>query len=195
MQNCFFLESQSDDNCLDGFIDYNLLQQKASQIKIPNGYGDLSNNTLSSDYYLLPNHEFICPSTISGFLLGVEVRNDSSRDQFPSVSLYSRDPGQGNERYSPVSDSNRTISVGANVFRSSGVYEYHLSSNLQFSENYILGVYQPPLDQSAVQLYYITESGSRLCRCTVRNSVRIRQDCVCQEDRSILLLPITGEPM
>ena len=172
-----------------------MLQQKASQIGIPNGYGDLSNNILTSDYYLLPTHKFTCSGTISGFLLGVEVRNDSSRDQFPSVSLYSPDPGRGNEKYSPVDGSNRIISVGANMFSSSGVYEYHLSSILSFSVNNILGVYQPPLDQSAVQLYYKTESGSRLCRCTLSNPVRIKQDCVCQEDRSLLLLPITGEPI
>ena len=103
--------SQSNDDCLDGFIDYNLLQRKASQIGIPNGYGDLSNNTLSSggECYLLP---FTCSAgTIPGFLLGVEVRNDSSMDKFPSVSLYSR---QGeSDNYSPVdADSNRTISVG-----------------------------------------------------------------------------------
>ena len=179
-------------------MDYDLLQQKASQIGIPNGYSDLSNNTLTSGYYLLPTHEFICSSgTISGFLLGVEVRNDSSRDQFPSVSLYSPEPGK--EKYSPVIGSNKAISFGANMFSSSGVYEYHLLSNLNFSRDDILGVYQPPLDQSAVQLYYKTESGSRLCHCTVSNpdteQVMIKQDCVCQEDRSLLLLPITGEPI
>ena len=193
MLNCFFFsESQSNDDCLDGFIDYNLLQQKASQIGVPNGYGDLSNKTLTSDYYILPTHKFTCPGTISGFLLGVEVRNDLSRDQFPSISLYSK--YGGNNNYSPVDGSNRTISFGANMFSSSGVYEYNLSSNLQFSKDDILCVYQPPLDQSAVQLYYITENGSRLCRFTMSYKVMINQD-ECQEDRSLLLLPITSEPI
>ena len=141
--------------------------------------------------YLSP---FTCSGTISGFLLGVEARNDSSRDKFPSVSLYDRKGGSSN--YSPVdADSNRTISVGANVFSSSGVYEYHLSSNLQFSNKDILCVYQPPLDQSAVQLYYSTESGSRLCPFTEGNNGQIMIDQnECQQDRSLLLLPITGKP-
>ena len=146
--------------------------------------------------YLLP---FTCsPGTISGFLLGVEVRNDSSRDQFPSVSLYSRNTGKGNNRYSLVSGSNRTISVGANMFSSRGVYEYRLSSHLNFSVNNVLCVYQPPLDQSAVQLYYSTENGNRLCPFTVvsnpQDTISINQN-ECQEDRSLLLLPITSEPI
>ena len=125
--------------------------------------------------------------------MGVEIRNDSSRDQFPCISLYSPDPG--NDKYSPVIGSNRTISFGANMFSSSGVYEYNLSSNLNFSKDDILGVYQPPLDQSAVQLYYITESGSKFCPFTKSNkNITINQN-ECQEDRSLLLLPITGEPI
>ena len=146
--------------------------------------------TSGNECYLSP---FTCTGTISGFLLGVEVRNDSSRDKFPGVSLYSQKGGSKN--YSPVGGSDRTISVGPNVFSSSGVYEYRLSSNLSFNEDNILCVYQPPLDQSAVQLYYSTENGNRLCRCTVSNQVMIDKDCDCQEDRSLLLLPITSEPI
>ena len=79
------------------------------------------------------------------------------------------------------------------MFSFSGVYECHLSSTLNFSKDNVLCVYQPPLDQSAVKLYYSTESGSRLCRFTENNKkITINQN-ECQEDRSLLLLPITGE--
>ena len=148
---------------------------------------------MTSDYYLLPNHKFTCPAgTISGFLLGVEVRNDSSRDQFPSVSLYS----PKKKKYSYLEYSNRTISLGANEFSSNGVYEYHLSSNLiyNFNEDYILGVYQPPFDQSAVQLYYDTESGSKLCP-VARNAEVMINNKDCQKNRRLLLHPITSKPI
>ena len=76
---------------------------------------------------------------------------------FPNVTLYSLVSGS---TYSRVLGSSRMIQIEANVFSSSGVYEYQLSNHLNFSENDVLGIYQPPSEQSVVELFYQPRSGN-----------------------------------
>ena len=141
-------------------MDYDLLEQKASQIGTANGAAtdDLSSKTLSMNtetYYLMPSLKFSCSGTISGFLLGVNVKIGQNRDMFPNVTLYSLVSETKQEStYSRVPGSSRMIQIEANVFSSSGVYEYQLSNHLDFSENDVLGIYQPPKDRSVVELFY-----------------------------------------
>ena len=135
-------------------MDYDLLEQKASQIGTANGAATLSSNTLSMNtetYYVMPSLKFLCSGTISGFLLGVNVKIGQNGDMFPNVTLYSLVSGS---TYSRVLGSSRMIQIEANVFSSSGVYEYQLSNHLNFSENDVLGIYQPPSEQSVVELFY-----------------------------------------
>ena len=141
-------------------MDYDLLEQKASQIGTANGAATLSSNTLSMNtetYYVMPSLKFSCSGTISGFLLGVNVKIGQNRDMFPNVTLYSLVSGS---TYSRVLGSSRMIQIEANVFSSSGVYEYQLSNHLNFSENDVLGIYQPPSEQSVVELFYQPRSGN-----------------------------------
>ena len=139
-------------------MDYDLLEQKASQIGTANGAATLSSNTLSMNtetYYVMPSLKFSCSGTISGFLLGVNVKIGQNRDMFPNVTLYSLVSETNQEStYSRVLGSSRMIQLEANVFSSNGVYEYQLSNHLNFSKDDVLGIYQPPSEQSVVELFY-----------------------------------------
>ena len=176
-------------------MDYQLLQQKASQIEMPN-LATLSSNTLSSDtYYVMPGLKFECgPGTISGFLLGIDIRIGPNRNMFPKVSLYRNDMGN---QYSRVPGSTRTIYLEASNFSLSGVYEYGLSDHISFSMGDVLGIYQPNLDQSVVQFYYQNyESNDHNLHIVPGNdSVTIRNNPGNIEiDKRVLIHPITGEP-
>ena len=182
-------------------MDYDLLEQKASQIGTANGAAtdDLSNNTLSMNnetYYVMPSLKFSCSGTISGFLLGVNVKIGQNRDMFPNVTLYS--PGKGN-RYSRVLGSCRMIQLEENVFSSSGVYEYQLSNHLNFSKDDFLGIYQPPTNRSVVELFYqprpdnenddiyiVSDESEVTFKTLVYDSSRL-------ENRTVLLHPITSK--
>ena len=191
-------------DCTEGFMDYDLLEQKASQIETANEAATLSSNTLSMNierYYVMPSLKFSCSGTISGFRLGVNVKIASeNRDMFPNVTLYSIESSMGQKiTYSRVLGSSRMIQIEANVFSSSGVYEYQLSNHLNFNKDDVLGIYQPPSDQSVVELFYqprpvdenddiyIVSDKSEVTINTVGDpNSRLN-------DRRVLLLPITSK--
>ena len=184
-------------------MNYDLLEQKASQIETANGAATLSSNTLSMStetYYVMPSLKFSCSGTISGFLLGVNVKIGQNRDMFPNVTLYSYVSSRGQRiTYSRVLGSSRMIQIEANVFSSSGVYEYQLSNHLNFKKDDVLGIYQPSSEQSVVELFYqlrpdnenddiyIVSDESEVTIQTVGNlNSRL-------ENRRVLLHPITSK--
>ena len=183
-------------DCTEGFMNYDLLEQKASQIGTAGGAAtdDLSSNTLSMEaetsYYVMPSLKFSCSGTISGFLLGVKI--GQNRDMFPNVTLYSLVSGS---TYSRVLGSSRMIQIEANVFSSSGVYQYQLSNHLNFSENDVLGIYQPPKDQSVVELFYEERMGNEQDHIYIvsnENQVTIQTNDRINNGR-VLLHPITSK--
>ena len=139
-------------------MDYNLLVQKASQIPVTGGEGSLSDKGLGSSdsgtMYAMPSLTFSCSGTITGFLLGADVRIDSQRDTYPSVCLLNMFTILGQTRYSIVADSFRSINVSPEDFSTVGVFQYQLSSPIDYTDNQILGIYQPDIGSSKVRLYY-----------------------------------------
>ena len=188
-------------DCTEGFMDYDLLEQKASQIGAADGAATLSTNTLSMNtetYYVMPSLQFSCSGTISGFLVGVNAKIASqNRDMFPNVTLYSFKSSKGQEStYSRVLGSSRMIQLEENVFSSSGVYEYQLSNHLNFNKDDILGIYQPPSDQSVVELFYQPRPDEDIHTVSNGNEVKIQtkaNDNNRKENRRVLLHPITSK--
>ena len=185
-------------------MDYDLLEQKASQIGTENAAATLSSNTLSVDaerYYVMPSLKFSCSGTISGFRLGVNVKIASeNRDMFPNVTLYSFESSMGQRiTYSRVLGSSRMIQLEANVFSSSGVYEYQLSNHLNFNKDNVLGIYQPPSEQSVVELFYQPRPEAEnedIFIVSNENQVTIQtmaSDSDRKENRRVLLHPITSK--
>ena len=143
-----------DGDCTDGFMDYELLKQKASQI--PNQEGSAGNLSLArlgnNREYVMPSLNFTCSGVITGFLLGVDIRIDGNRAQFPIIRLLSTVTGSSS--YTLVSGSEREIILNADNFSTSGLYNYTLPVPLQFNDGQILGAQQLANSVSRVKIYY-----------------------------------------
>ena len=133
-------------------MDYDLLVQKAEQIGITDGIGDLHDMRLRMDRHsIMPSLEFNCSGTITGFLLGVDVRTENGdRVQYPTIWLWNK-TGQ---TYTRVVESSVEIILGPTNFSIDGVYQFSLSTPLQFTINQVLGIYQPHEGDSVVRFYY-----------------------------------------
>ena len=143
-------------------MDYDLLVQKANQIATEFldfvGEGDLSDNRLGSDTdCIMPSLEFTCSGTITGFLLGVDVRTENgNRVEYPTIWLWNK---INETTYTQVADSSVKIILGPSNFSTDGVYQFSLSTPLQFTANQVLGIYQPHEDDSVVRFYYQNYNG------------------------------------
>ena len=168
LQNCSYcllVFSSGNEECVQGFMDYSLLVQKASQIPMTGGKGSLSDKGLGSSdsgtLYAMPSLTFTCPGQITGFLLGADVRIDSKRDAYPSVGLLNVHT-IGVTTYSIVAGSFRSINISAEDFSTVGVFQYELSSPINYIANQILGIYQPNIENSTVRLYYEDYEGQNI---------------------------------
>ena len=142
------------DGCTEGFMDIGLLRTKAEQI--PNTQGTYSNNILDSDSrWLFPSLRFTCSTTITGIIIGVDVRTiTNTRNSYPQLEIWS----QFLANIYQVSSSIRTIQLQPDNFNTSGVYTYQFSQPLSVQMNDILGIYQPPHDESVVRVHYESSS-------------------------------------
>ena len=164
-------------------MDYELLKQKASQISPQ--YGSLPNNQLSSaGSYVMPSLSFNCSGTITGFLLGVRVivDGDSNRNQYPRIIVYNV---TSTDAYSM--DSQRDIILGADDFSTSGLFNFTLSSPIQYSANQVLGAFQPNSGGSVVQLFHQPFTGQNIDRLFQSNKW-----FTFAENSRPLIYPITG---
>ena len=134
-------------------MDYDLLVQKAEQIEINDGRGDLHNMRLRNDRHsIMPSLEFTCTGTITGLLLGVDVRTKTdNRDEYPTIWLWNK---TDETTYTRVVDSSVEIILGPSNFNTDGVYQFSLSTPLQFTANQVLGIYQPAGGDSVVRFYH-----------------------------------------
>ena len=171
------------DDCTKGFMDYELLKQKASQISDSGGdAGSLSNRglvTFFSSDYTMPSLQFTCSGVITGFLLGVDIRIDGNRAQYPKIRLLTV---TGNS-YTLVSGSEREININADDFSTSGLYNYTLSETLQFNENQILGANTPSFVNDRVRLYVQSYTGQK-----IDSSIPFSD----RDNSRLLLYPLTG---
>ena len=159
-EHVFFIPVIVVESCTKGFMNYDLLVQKAKQIE--GGNGDLDGNRLRGDRHsIMPSLEFNCSGIITGFLLGVDVRTEDApghrtRNEYPTIWLWNK---TGVTTYTRVSESSVKILLGPSNFSTNGVYQFSLSTSLQFNANQVLGIYQPNLDDSAVRFYYQDYNG------------------------------------
>ena len=148
-------------------MDYDLLVQKAEQIG-GDGTGDLDDNRLEMNRdSIMPSLEFNCSGTITGFLLGVDVRTANNpamnimniRNEYPTIWLWNK---TDETTYTRVDDSSVEIILGPSNFSTDGVYQFSLSTPLQFTANQVLGIYQPRHGDSVVRLYRQNYNGQNI---------------------------------
>ena len=135
-------------------MDYDLLVQKAEQIG-GDGRSDLDGNRLGVDRHsIMPSLEFTYSGTITGFLLGVDVR--TNRVEYPTIWLWNK---TNETTYIRVVNSSIEIRLGPSNFSTNGVFQFSLSTPLQFTTNQVLGIYQPRHRDSVVRFYYQDYNG------------------------------------
>ena len=165
-----------------------ILKKRAE--KIPNG-GSSQNRLDNGKFRLYDDNDlgFTCGGEITSLLLGVDI---SGGTQYPEVQIWDR-TGNGNGNDANRQDI-RQIRLPQGDFSPSGVFQYNLTTPLEFRAHSMFGVYQPP--QSSVRFYYHTGSTqtspsfyeSMIDLSTVSG---IRQKMF-NTDGDILIHPITG---
>ena len=171
-------------------MDYDLLVQKAEQIERNNGRGDLYFNDLRDDRHsIMPSLEFNCSGTITGFLLGVDVRTETkSGVEYPTIWLWNK---TDETTYTRVVDSSVEIILGPSNFSTDGVYQFSLTTPLQFTANQVLGIYQSDDGDSEVRFYYQDYNGQNIYETFNENEYTLG-DGVIQTNRRPLIYPETS---
>ena len=171
-------------------MDYDLLVQKAEQIG-GDGEGDLSDNRLGGGGdSIMPSLEFTCSGTITGFLLGVDVRTENgNRDEYPTIWLWNK---TNETTYTRVDDSSVEIILGPSNFSTDGVFQFSLSAPLQFTTNQVLGIYQPGSGDSVVRFYYQDYNGQDIYETINENEYTLDEDDI-EINRRPLIYPETSK--
>ena len=169
-------------------MNYDLLVEKAKQIE-RDGTGDLDNKQLESDTVsIMPSLEFTCSGTITGFLLGVDVRTGGGdRVEYPTIMLWSK---TDETTYTRVDESSVEIILGPSNFSTDGVYQFSLSTPLRFAANQVLGIYQPSHEDSVVRFYYQDYDGQDIYEAFNENEYTLDEDM--QTNRRPLIYPETS---
>ena len=170
------------DSCANGFPDMNLITTRA-----------LKTNTgkkLEQGLSLL--NAFTCSGTLTGLVLGVDVRTETdSRSMYPQISLWRpEDEEKLDEDYDIVQGSTRTVQLTPANFSTSGVFDYAIAPPLDFQVNDILGWTQPEGMKSVVRMYTI--DGTEITR-TIPDSVSsdsFSLDDSENSDEVLLLYPV-----
>ena len=182
------------DGCTEGFIDIDLLRAKA--VQIPNTQGTYSNNILDSDSrWIFPSLEFNCSTTITGIIIGVDVRTiTNTRNNYPQLEIWSRVRNNMNV-YNQVSSSIQTIQLQPDNFTTSGVYTYQFSQPLSVQMNDILGIYQPPHDESVVGVHYESSSNEAYKLNTLNDEFVNVNHAVTSQNLDLIIYPLTGNSL
>lgn len=103
----------------------------------------------------MPGMNFSCNGTITGYLVGVDVRDEIEPEV--KIDLW-RPQVQGGQviSYSYVTEAQIFIELIPGDFSPDGLLKYTLpaADNVQFQAGDVLGVYQNGLSGSAVRLFY-----------------------------------------
>ena len=128
-------------------MDLNLLKKRAE--KIPNA--GLSSNFLNTNFRIVTGTSFNCSGSLTGLLLGVDVRPGGGRDQYPEVQIWRRAAGTISSYFR---QARQVITLAAGDFSPDGVLQYNLNPALSFQSGDVLGVWQPSSGSSVVRLFH-----------------------------------------
>ena len=146
------------ESCASGFIDEELLRNKAAQITSTSG--DLSNNRLAKKIetrWFFPDLQFHCATaTLTSVTLGIDVRVVGNLN--PIIELWQQD-GKEQFRYNRIKGGH-TVELKPENSTVDGVFHLTISPPLVLLTHYILGIYQPEDSNSTVRFFYDTNTTS-----------------------------------
>ena len=166
-----------------------VLRKRAKQI---DNMGGKSGNILDDDTMLVPSMNFTCSGHITGVLLGADIRwNTSTRNRYPEIQIWRETSSDNYTR-----QASQEIRLNPGDFSPEGVLRYTFSTPLWFQSGDVLGVYQPPEQDSVARLYYNWESTGPVSYRVEENpsSIVLKTFHVgIIQGRLLLLSPITGK--
>ena len=97
--------------------------------------GGASNDRLTNELRLVPDQNFTCNGTITSLLLGIDIRTGETL--YPQVQIWRRTSSTSIREFMKVHFEEIRLDPGA--FSPSGVFEYLLSTPINFQSGDILG--------------------------------------------------------
>ena len=140
--------------CTEGFMDLNLIQNNINYPAGSPSVSTLAEDTATRWIIIEDDNKFTCNTTLKEILIGVDIRtvNDTiGRDLYPRFEVWSPN---GHDEY--TREMSVDIILTPDNFTTNGLYRYRLPQLVNVSNEYRMGVYQPPSERSVVRFYKIT---------------------------------------
>ena len=182
------------DSCSTGFMSLDVLEKRAEKISSVL-VNILSQNDLDSEFRLVSGLTFNCSGNIASLLLGVDVKTvTGNRYKYPEVQIWREDLELSHTDIIYNKNTSQEIRLAAGNFSPDGVLQYNLTTPIQFQSGDVLGVYQPPQDDSVVRLFYANDPNATITY--YKGGSDPNSDTIIANkaimDESMLLVPITG---
>ena len=202
MSNVLLLVQSS---CTEGFMDLSLIQNNMAPPASSLSVSTLAEEGTPTRWIVTegPN-KFTCTAALEEILIGVDIRtvNDTiGRNLYPSFDVWSRN--SDHDYY--TREMSVDIILTPDNFTTNGLYRYRLPQLVNVSNEYRMGVYQPPSERSVVRFYKITgesndiEKVGKILPTFINNVVvKVRggrgdsEKDVEEQQLNILLHPVTG---
>ena len=189
--------------CTEGFMDLDLIQYNMNNPVSSSSVNTLAEVNNTTRWIITEGaNKFNCTATLEEILIGVDIRtvNDTiGRNLYPRFEVWR--PNGHNEYIRQMSVD---IILTPDNFTTNGLYRYRLPQLVNVSNDYRMGVFQPPSERSVVRFYKITGSGSGFKKVGKIKSNAINNSDIkisgmgkqIHEQRlNILLHPVTGSIM
>ena len=176
-------------SCTSGFMELDLLKKRAEKITSGN---IVSGNKLDHELRVVPGLNFNCSGNITSLLLGADVRTCNG-PEYPEVGIWRLIKTFIGNYYDR--ESRQEIRMSEGDFSSNGVLQYNLTTPLSFQNGDVLGVYQPPENDSAVRMYYYDDTSAPVAEFVNNSNSGIVIPAFTPDLTShhLLILPITGK--
>ena len=150
------MEVAGESTCTTGFMDLDLIQYNMKHPAGSSNVSTLAEEDTPTRWIITEGaNKFTCTATLEEILIGVDIRtvNDTiDRNLYPSFDVWSRN--NSNHDYYTRQMSVDIILTPDN-FTTNGLYHYRLPQQVNVSNEYRIGVYQPPSERSVVRFYKI----------------------------------------
>ena len=196
MSNVLLLVQSS---CTEGFMDLSLIQNNMAPPASSLSVSTLAEEGNATRWIVTegPN-KFTCTAALEEILIGVDIRtvNDTiGRNLYPSFDVWSPN---NSDRY--TREMSVDIILTPDNFTTNGLYRYRLPQQVNVSNDYRMGVYQPPSERSVVRFYKITGESNDIkkvgkIKSNVINNTVIKikgEKEVDEQQLNILLHPVTS---
>ena len=193
------MEVDGESTCTEGFMDLDLIQYNMNHPAGSSSVNTLAEEGNATRWIITEGgNKFTCNTvaTLEEILIGVDIRtvNDTiGRNLYPRFDVW-----RPNGRDEYTRQMSVDIRLTPDNFTTNGLYRYRLPQLVNVSNDYRMGVYQPPSERSVVRFYKITGESNDIKKVgkilpNLINNLVIRiSDNINEEQLNILLHPVTG---